>query len=94
MYAIQADPRQFSSSIPCAVCDVSGHSFDECPILKDIAFLIKHHIQYCLTQRRLKKMTTTCVAVNAVHAAITDEETEDLEARTNDPNQDFHSGEQ
>jgi len=39
-------------------------------------------------------MTTTCVAVNAVHAAITDEETEDLEARTNDPNQDFHSGEQ
>ena len=49
--AVEAIPEQFSSSITlCVVCDITGHSLDDCLALKDIAFLKKRHIQYCLQQ--------------------------------------------
>ena len=64
IHSVQADPRKFSSSSPCVVCRNTSHSFDECDILNDIAFLKKHHIAYCSSQRRLEKMMMTQATVN------------------------------
>ena len=74
VHAIQADPRKFSSCSECAVCEGTGHPFADCEILQDIEFLKKHHIAYCVNQRRLKKMLTTRAAVNWLHTANNDEE--------------------
>ena len=34
----------FDVSQPCAVCNETGHTFDECAVLKNIDFLHKHFI--------------------------------------------------
>ena len=85
VHAIQADPRKFLSSSKCAVCEGTSHPFADCEVLNDIEFLKKHHVAYCVNQRRLKKKMITRAAVNELIAAINDEDSPD-------PN--FHQGEQ
>ena len=78
VHAIQADPRKFSSSSECAICEGTSHSFADCEVLKDIDFLKKHYnITYCVNQQRLKKMLTNQATVHALHAAINDEKRPD-----------------
>ena len=79
IHSIQADPRKFSTSSASVVCQDTGHSFDKCDVFNDIAFLKKHHIAYCSSQRRLKKMMTTRAAVNRLATVLDDK---------NIPNQD------
>ena len=43
---INKDPREFDTSKPCLVCNKSGHTFDDCPILNNIAHLKKHYISW------------------------------------------------
>ena len=38
----------FDTSRPCAVCDKTGHTFDNCPVLQNVDFLCKHYIQFKL----------------------------------------------
>ena len=63
----------FSTTSECAVCKGTGHPFSDCKVLKDVEFLRKHHIAYCVKQRRLKKLLATRVAVHALDAALIDE---------------------
>ena len=32
----------FDTSRPCVVCDKTGHTFDDCPVLQNVEFLCKH----------------------------------------------------
>jgi len=72
IHSVQADPRKFSSSSPCVVYRNTGHSFDECDVFDDIAFLKNHHIAYCSSQRRLKKMMMTRATVNHLATILND----------------------
>ena len=74
VHSVQADPRKFSSSSPCVVCQESGHSFDACPVLNDIPLLKRHHIAYCANAKRLQKMMTTRAAVNRLAAVLPPQE--------------------
>jgi len=74
--AIDSDPRMFSTTSECAVCKGTGHPFSDCKVLKDVEFLKKHHIAYCVNQRRLKKLLATRVAVHALDAVLIDEATD------------------
>ena len=55
--AVQAGPFKFSSqNTPCAVCEKIGHPFEDCEVLKNVEFLRKHHIQYYIQARYLRKL--------------------------------------
>ena len=87
--AVTADPAKFNLTMPCAVCGGSGHPFEDCTILKNIDYLRSHYIQYCLQQRRLRRLlekTKTNVSVNSLQTVSADMESDDEE-------QDFRSGE-
>ena len=77
IHSVQVNPRKFSSSSECVVCRDTGHSFDKCDVLNDIAFLTKHHIVYCSSQRRLEKMMTTRAAVNRLASVLDDKDISD-----------------
>ena len=38
----------FNTTRPCAVCDKPGHTFDDCPVLQNVDFLLKLYIQFKL----------------------------------------------
>ena len=50
--------------------------FSDCKVLKDVKFLWKHHIAYCVNQGRLKKLLAIRVAVHALDAVLIDEATD------------------
>ena len=74
--AIDSDHRTFSTTSECAVCKGTGHPFSDCMALKDVEFLKKHHIAYCVNQRRLRKMLTTRAAVHWLHTVQADNDEE------------------
>ena len=43
---VNRDPRAFDTSKPCLVCNKTGHTFDECPILNNVPLLRKHYISW------------------------------------------------
>jgi len=47
---VNTDPRTFDTNKPCLICKRSGHSFDDCPVLKSIIHLRKHYIKWKLFQ--------------------------------------------
>ena len=47
---VNIDPRTFDTNKPCLICKRSGHSFDDCPVLKSIIHLRKHYIKWKLFQ--------------------------------------------
>ena len=75
--AIDSNLQKFSSTSKCAICEGTGHPFLDCKVLKDVEFLRKYHIAYCVSQRRLKKLLTTQVTVHALDAALIDEVKDD-----------------
>ena len=76
VHAIQADPRKFSSSSECVVCEGTGHPFAECEVLQDVEYLKKHHITFCVNQRRMRKMLATRAAVHWLHTTQADDDAE------------------
>ena len=41
-----------TSTRPCAVCDKTGRTFDDCPVLQHVEFLRQHYIQFKLFLKR------------------------------------------
>ena len=72
--AVNVNPKKFTDDMNCAVCG-QQHSFDECDWLKDIDFLRKFHIQFCLLMRRITNATAK-VAVNSIDDIPADDATD------------------
>ena len=62
--------QRFDTTRPCLACNVTGHTFDDCPVLKNIEFLWKHYLAYCHFAKRntycADKQTATPSSVNQV----------------------------
>ena len=56
----------FDTLRPCAVCEKTGHTFDDCPVLQNVEFLRKHYIQFKLF---LKKQSVATATINQVQLA-------------------------
>ena len=44
--------QQFDITRPCLACNTPGHTFDDCPVLKNIEFLRKHYLAHCHFNKR------------------------------------------
>ena len=82
----------FDTTRPCAVCDKTGHTFDDCPVLQNVEFLRKHYIQFKLF---LKKQTATTAAINHLQA-FDDNGYDDTDHPLNENSTpgDFHQGQE
>ena len=54
---VNANPRGFDASKPCPVCQQTGHTFDDCPVLENISHLQTHCIRWkmCLADKHRKE---------------------------------------
>lgn len=52
--AIVKQPAKFTDGMECAICH-KKHIFANCPTLKDIDYLQKHFISYCIIMNYTKK---------------------------------------
>ena len=43
---VNTDPRSFDTSKPCLVCGQSGHTFDNCGVLNNLAYMQRHYISW------------------------------------------------
>ena len=55
----------FDTTLPCAVCDKTGHTFNDCPVFQNVEFLCKHYIQFKLF---LKKQSAATATINQIQA--------------------------
>lgn len=44
--------QPFDTTRPCLACNTAGHTFDDCPVLKNIEFLRKHYLAHCHFNKR------------------------------------------
>ena len=79
------------TSRPCAVCDKNGHTFDDCPVLKNVVdILCKHYIQFKLF---LKKQLAATATINHVQIdKDNDYDSIDCPFNGNTPTEDFQEG--
>ena len=84
--AIETDPRRFDQSkSPCAVCQKSGHTFDNCQVLQDFKFLQKFHIAYCLHRNKINKIkhpSMMTASTNKVLATTVESDSESDESES------------
>ena len=77
---VNANPRRgFDASKPCLVCQQTGHTFDDCPVLKNTSHLRKHCVGWkmCLAnehgkeleplqQTQINQLEAECVATKSL----------------------------
>ena len=88
--AIHWNPQSaFDVSKPCAMCNKPGHTFEHCPLLNDIQFLKQHFIKYKLNASRLirdcNNYTSDSPSKAVQQVAL---------ASNDDPDEDFHQGQE
>ena len=69
---INKDPREFDTSKPCLVCNKPGHTFDDCPILNNIAHLKKHYISWKMFLARTNRQQEEITHNNTVNLLETE----------------------
>ena len=78
------------------VCERIGHPFEDCEVFQNVEFLRKHHIQYCLQARHLRKLfdqqTKKNVALYLVDTVYGEDDVDD-DAADQEEGQDFRQGE-
>ena len=76
VHAIVWQPSKFTDGMECAICH-KKHTFADCPILKDIEYLRKHFISYCLLMNKTQKQMVAAI-INKIDASwATDDNTAD-----------------
>ena len=71
--SIVQQPSKFTDDMECAICH-KKHTFANCPILKDMEYLRKHFISYCLLMNKTQKQMLA--AINRIDATwATDDDT-------------------
>ena len=61
VHALASD-QPFDTSKPCRVCGETGHTFDDCELLKNITFLCKHITNSQMNSARNQRMTAKAAA--------------------------------
>ena len=80
----------FDTTRPCSVCDKTGHTLDNSPVLQNIDFLCNHYIQFKLF---LKKQTAATATINQLQAGEDDNYDGTDHPFNEDPTpEDFHQG--
>ena len=81
----------FDTSRPCLACGKPGHTFDDCPVLKNIDFLRRHFIAFQSFQKR--NSADKAVADSTVTATVSQLTADDVSLDDDIPYpEDFHQG--
>ena len=75
---------EFDTSMPCKVCERTGHTFDNCPILNNTPFLRRHYISMKLHLSQQRKREQEAMSGPDAMAAVNKMEEEEIDF-TQDP---------
>ena len=101
---VNTDPRSFDTSKPCLVCGQSGHTFENCGVLNNLAYLQRHYISwkiYLAKSHKRQQEILTDQKINKLESQYHDTSLDNFDEEemvfTDDDNeedddQDFHKG--